>query len=46
MSWAEYLAFRNPRVASFAQFLLVDDAPFRRYRRRDKRRWGTWQSGS
>jgi hypothetical protein len=45
MSWAEYLAFRNPRVASFAQFLLVDDAPRRRYKRRDKRRWGTWQSG-
>ena len=45
MSWAEYLAYLNPRVDSFAQFLLRDDAPRTRYPRRDKRRWITWQSG-
>ncbi len=27
MSWGEFVAFRNPRVASFAQFLLRDDGP-------------------
>src|SRR3954470_14026803 len=45
MSWGEYLAYRNPRVDSYAQFLLVDDAPKKGLRRRDKRRWVTWQSG-
>ena len=29
-AWGEYLAYRNPRVASIAQFLLVDDKPHRR----------------
>ena len=42
-SWAEEIAYRNRRVASFAQFLLVDDKPMRSRRRR--RRWATWQSG-
>ncbi|HEY1359783.1 MAG TPA: hypothetical protein VGF21_15885 [Thermoleophilaceae bacterium] len=45
MSWAEYLAYRNPRVDAFANFLLVDDKPRRGFRRNDKRRWVTWQSG-
>jgi hypothetical protein len=45
MSWAEYLAYRDPRVGAFAQFLLVDDSPRRRFRQRDPRRWVTWQSG-
>jgi hypothetical protein len=45
LSWAEYLSFRNPRIGSFAQFLLVDDAPRRKFRQRDPRRWITWQSG-
>jgi hypothetical protein len=45
MSWAEYLSYRNRRVASFSQFLLVDDAPRSGYSRRDPRRWVTWQSG-
>jgi hypothetical protein len=45
MSWAEYLMYRNRRVKSFAQFLLVDDAPRMRYPRNDVRRWVTWQSG-
>jgi hypothetical protein len=45
MSWAEYLAYRNRRIGSFAQFLLVDDAPRTRYSWGDKRRWVTWQSG-
>ena len=45
MSWAEYVTYRNPRLAAFAQFLLVDDAPRTRFSRRDPRRWVTWQSG-
>lgn len=46
INWAEYLAWRNPDVQSFAQFLLNDmgtvssaDAA------RGKRTWGDWQSG-
>jgi hypothetical protein len=46
INWAEYLAWRNPDVQSFAQFLLNDmgtvssaDAA------RGKRDWGDWQSG-
>ena len=43
---ADFIAYRNPRVASTAQFLLFDDAPRRRYPRRKRRiYWGTWQSG-
>ena len=43
---ADFMAYRNPRVASTAQFLLFDDAPRRRYPRRKRRiYWGTWQSG-
>jgi hypothetical protein len=45
MSWAEYLAYRDPRIGAFAQFLLVDDGPRRGFRQRDPRRWITWQSG-
>jgi hypothetical protein len=47
-SWlddATYLAFRNKRIASFAQFLLVDDGPVRQYKPTDPRYWGTFQSG-
>jgi len=42
---ATYLAYRNPRIASFAQFLLVDDGPLKQYKPRDPRYWGTFQSG-
>jgi hypothetical protein len=47
-SWlddATYLAYRNPRIASFAQFLLVDDGPIKQYKPTDPRYWGTFQSG-
>jgi hypothetical protein len=47
-SWldaATFLAFRNPRLVSFAQFLLVDDGPIRQYKPDDPRYWGTFQSG-
>jgi hypothetical protein len=27
LNWAEYLSYRNPRIASFMQFLLVDPDP-------------------
>lgn len=42
---AEYLAYRNPRIASMAQFLLTDDGPLRQFRPSDPRYWGTFQSG-
>ena len=42
---ATYLAFSNKRIASFAQFLLVDDGPVRSYKADDPRYWGTFQSG-
>jgi hypothetical protein len=42
---ATYLAYRNRRIASFAQFLLVDDGPARRYKPSDPRYWGTFQTG-
>ena len=45
MSWGEFVAFRNPRVASFAQFLLRDDAPVAGRPQRSRSRWVTWQSG-
>jgi hypothetical protein len=42
---AAYLAYRNPRVASIAQFLLYDDLPWARFPPGDHRHWGTLQSG-
>lgn len=45
---ADFITYRNPRVASSAQFLLYDDRPRARYRGQRKKRliyWGTWQSG-
>jgi hypothetical protein len=42
---ADWLAYRNPRIASFAQFLLVDDVPRPQYKRSDPRYWGSFQSG-
>jgi hypothetical protein len=42
---ATFLAYRNPRIASFAQFLLVDDGPNRSYPADDPRYWGTFQTG-
>ena len=42
---ATYIAYRNRRIASMAQFLLVDDGPLRQYKPNDPRYWGTFQSG-
>lgn len=47
-SWlneADFLAYRQPRVASVAQFLLIDDAPLKTFSSDDPRYWGTFQSG-
>ena len=44
-NWAEHIAYRNPRVASMAQFLLTDDQPDSSFRSDDPRHWRTWQSG-
>ena len=41
----EYLAFLNPRIASQAQFLLVDVPPLRNRRRGSKGSFFTYQSG-
>ena len=42
---ATYRAYRNPRVASMTQFLLVDDGPLTQYKPDDPRYWGTFQTG-
>ena len=42
---ATYVAFRNKRIASFSQFLLVDDGPLRQYKASDPRHWGSFQTG-
>jgi hypothetical protein len=42
---AEWIAFRQKRVRSTAQFLLYDDAPLRDYPPNDPRHWGTFQTG-
>lgn len=44
-AWGEEIAYRNPRVASIAQFLFVDDGPVPGLSGNDPRRWITWQSG-
>ena len=44
-TWAEFIAYDNPRIASMAQFLLHDDRPDTRFDASDVRRWRTWQSG-
>ena len=41
----EYMAFRDPRVKSFAQFLLVDDAPNAQDPIGSKAYWSTFDSG-
>jgi hypothetical protein len=43
MDVSEWLAFRNPRVASYSQYTLQDDLP--RSGGRPFQRWSTWQSG-
>ena len=42
---AEWLAYRNRRVQSMAQFLLYDDAPRRDESPSSPRYWGTFQTG-
>jgi hypothetical protein len=42
---ATFMAYRNPRIASFAQFLLVDDGPLKQYKPDDPRYWGSFQTG-
>ncbi len=44
-AWGEYIAYRNPRVASIAQFLLRDDVPVPGLADDHPGRWVTWQSG-
>jgi hypothetical protein len=42
---ADYLAWRNPRVRSIAQFLLFDSRPDPRYPPGSHKHWDTFQSG-
>jgi hypothetical protein len=42
---AEYLAYRNRRVATTAQFLLRDDGPLPGFPAGSARRWGSFQTG-
>jgi len=44
-AWGEYLAYRNPRVATTGQFQLVDDKPLDYLPADNPLRWVTWQSG-
>lgn len=41
----EYMAWRNPRVPAFSQFLLVDSAPNPSYKKGTRAYWSTFQSG-
>ena len=41
----DYLAYKNPRVIANTQFLLRDVELIKRYRKADKRRYFTYQSG-
>ncbi|HWH44799.1 MAG TPA: hypothetical protein VNT32_08710 [Thermoleophilaceae bacterium] len=42
---AAYIAYRNPRVASMAQFLLYDDVPWAHFPAGERRHWATFQTG-
>jgi hypothetical protein len=42
---AEYVAYRDPRVLSMAQFLLRDSPPRRQYRPSERLYWATYQTG-
>ncbi|MTD43117.1 hypothetical protein GKE82_02040 [Conexibacter sp. W3-3-2] len=46
LPWAEYLAWRQPRVRAFAQFLLRDLPPAASVQgQSDRRAFGQWESG-
>lgn len=42
---AQYMAWKDPRISSFAQFLLVDSAPDRNYPPGTLGYWSTFQTG-
>ncbi|MDQ3741551.1 MAG: hypothetical protein M3389_11485, partial [Actinomycetota bacterium] len=42
---AERITFLDERVAALTQFQLLDDPPRRKFKRTDRRYWGTYQSG-
>jgi hypothetical protein len=45
LNQADYMAWRDPRVRSVAQFLLFDSAPDSRYTPKDFSYWDTFQTG-
>jgi hypothetical protein len=45
LNQGEYMAWRDPRVAAFGQFLLVDSAPFTQYPAGSRAYWSSFQSG-
>jgi hypothetical protein len=45
LNQAQYMAWKDPRVRSFAQFLLVDSAPNPAYPKRTQGYWSSFQTG-
>jgi hypothetical protein len=45
LNQADYMAWRNPRVRSVAQFLLYDSRPNTKYKPTDFAYWSTFQTG-
>ena len=45
LNQGEYMAWRDPRVRAFGQFLFVDDSPNRMARRGSRSYWSTFDSG-
>jgi hypothetical protein len=45
LNQGEYMAWLNPRVPAFSQFLLVDGAPNTHYKKGTRAYWSTFQSG-
>ena len=45
LAQAEHIAYADPRVAAFTQFLLRDGAPNTAYPKSDRRYWSRYQSG-
>jgi hypothetical protein len=41
----DFIAYKNPRIASNAQFLFKDQAPLKKFTKNSKRYWFTYQSG-
>jgi hypothetical protein len=45
LNQGEYMAWRDPRVRTFSQFLLIDSAPFSQYPSGSHAYWSSFQTG-